>query len=298
MSTRQDDHVSSGQDYTNCVNVELYETGKGALRIFNIAPNDYHRPEVFERTGAVDITCYLEKVIHGVLSPTEYGSIIVMQWFFQPGIGRRISEATINLLFEVESTDSDTELEVRDISFEGTYSLIPTTQQIDTTRGVEATAGIQEVAQANLTAKWERTTTATISDSITLNGGKRLFNHTPPKRIAKWELFENKSQPQGIPTMLKVAMLVARDDEDKFQCRVDFACKTDLKTKLSGIFQKIPKDDPIIFQPDGSDKGKRENRNVTYDAKDLGNICLDDMSDVTYRRVISNGEKIWKSSDP
>ncbi|OBS26147.1 hypothetical protein FPOA_00090 [Fusarium poae] len=280
MSARQDDHVFSGQDYTNCVNVELYETGEGALRIFNLAPNDYHRPEVLERTGAVDITCYLEKVIHGVLSPTEYGSIIVMQWFFQPGPGRRISEAVINLLFEVESSDSDTELEVRDISFEGTYSLIPTTQlllgdfrgllflpkvscqtfphpttqQIATTRGVEATAGVQEVAQANLTAKWERTTTATISDSITLNGGKRLFNHTPPKRIAKWELFENKSQPHGIPSMLKVALLVARDDEEKFQCRVDFACKTDLKTKLAGIFQKIPKDDPIIFQPDGLDK--------------------------------------------
>ncbi|CEI63687.1 hypothetical protein FVEN_g6808 [Fusarium venenatum] len=291
MSTGEENYVEDG---IKCLHLGMYETGVGEFNVFNLATNHYHRYEALERTGAVDITCYLEKVIHGTLSPTQYGSIIVMQWFFQPGPGRRISEATIKLLFEVESSDSDTELEVKYISFEGTYSLMPTTQETSTTRGIEATAGVQEVAQANLTAKWESATTTTASESITLNGGKRLFKNTPPKRIAKWELCENNSQPQGIPGMLRVAVLVARDDEEKFQCRVDFACKTDLKTKLAGMFEKIPKDDPIVFQPDSSDKGKRENRNITYDAKDLGNICLDDLSEVTYRRVITNGEKIWK----
>ncbi|KAF9768542.1 hypothetical protein IL306_014141 [Fusarium sp. DS 682] len=281
------------QDGTECVQVGMYETGEGGLHTFNLAPNHYHRYEALERTGAVDITCYLEKVIHGTISPTEYGTIIVMQWYFQPSLGRRISEATIKLLFEPESSDSDTELEVRDISFEGTYSLMSTTQEESVSRGVEATAGVQQVAQANLTAKWEKTTTRTKSNSIILNGGKRLFKNTPPKRIAKWELSENESLPRGIPGSLKVAVLVARDDEEKFQCRIDFTCKTDLKTKLAGIFQKIPKDDPIIFQPDGSDEGKRKHKNVTYGSKNLG-TSLDDLSDVTYHTVISNGEKVWK----
>ncbi|KAM0226898.1 hypothetical protein ACHAPO_011992 [Fusarium lateritium] len=272
----------------------MYETGVGEPHVFNLAPNHYHRQEALERTGAVDITCYLEKVIHGTLSSDEYGSIIVMKWFFQPSLGRRISKATIKLLFEVASNDSDTELEVRDISFEGSYSLMPTTQENVTTTGIDTTAGVQQVAQANVTAKWEKTTTSAKTDAITLNGGKRLVKNTPPKRIAKWELYENESQPQGIPGMLKVAVLIARDDEEKFQCRVDFDCKTDFRTKMEGVFEKIPKDDPIIFQPDSSDKGRRENKNATYDAKDLGNICLDGLSDLTYRTVITNGEKAWK----
>ncbi|GKU09339.1 unnamed protein product [Fusarium langsethiae] len=228
MPISEEDNKSYERNGKECVNVEMYETGEGGFHVFNLAPNHYHRQEALERTGAVEITGYLDKVIHGTISPTEYGSIIVMQWYFQPGRGRRISEATINLLFEPESSDSDTELEVRDISFEGTYGLMTT------------------------------------------------------------------SQPQGIPGMLRVAVLVARDDEEKFQCRVNFACKTDLKTKLAGMFQRIPKDDPIIFQPDSSDKGRRENKAVTYGIKDLGNMSLDDLSDVTYKRVISNGEKAWK----
>ncbi|KAF5709136.1 intracellular serine protease [Fusarium globosum] len=294
MSGSEEDNTSYNRDGKECVNVEMYQTGEGGFHVFNLAPNHYHRQEALERTGAVEITGYLDKVIHGTISPTEYGSIIVMQWYFQPSRGRRISEATISLLFEPQSSDSDTELEVRDISFEGTYGLMTTSQETATTRGLEATAGVQQVAQANLTAKWESTITTTTSDSITLMGGKRMVNNTPPKRIAEWELQENQSQPRGIPGMLRIAVLVARDDEEKFQCRVNFTCKTDLKTKLAGMFQRIPKDDPIIFQPDSSDKGRRENKGVDYGVKDLGNLSLDDLSDVTYKRVISNGEKAWK----
>lgn len=294
MSVSEGEDTLSARDGQECVKVEMYETGEGEFKTFNLAPNHYHRQEAVERTGAVDITGYLEKVIHGTISPSEYGSIIVMQWFLQPGLGRRISEATIKLTFEPHSSDSDTELEARDISFEGTYGLMTTTQETATTRGLEATAGVQQVAQANLTAKWENAITTTTSDSITLVGRKHLVNNKPPKRIAEWELHENQSQPRGIPGMLRVAVLVARDDEERFQCRVDFKCKTDLKTRLAGWLQKIPKDDPIIFQPDRLDKGRRENKGVIYGVKDLGNMSLDDLSDVTYKRVISDGEKAWK----
>jgi hypothetical protein len=56
----------------------------------------------------------------------------------------------------------------------------------------------------------------------------------------------------------------------------------------------VPKDDPIIFQPNPDDKGTRPNKNVTYGYDELGGVKLDDLCDVTFRTVIKDGLKAWK----
>ena len=273
-------------------NISMYETGAGEGRfsIFNAASDQYHRAEVLQRTGAVDITCSLEKVVHGAMSADSdyYATLIVMQWHFQPKASRRISEATIELLFE---TSSDGELEVERVSFPGTYSLMPTTQEESVTRGAEGTLGIEKIGSLNFTGKLEKTVTAITSDAITLSGGKRLVNNVPPCRVATWTLTENQSQPAGIPASLRVAVLVSRNDLQKFSCKLNFTCKTDLRTSFGSFFKKIPKDDPIIFQPDPEDKGTRPNRNVTYGDEELGSVDLDGLCDVTFRTMISDGLK-------
>ncbi|KAM0514995.1 hypothetical protein ACHAPE_006317 [Trichoderma viride] len=289
-------YATDQQSFAENVNMEMFEAGledDSGFHVFNNGPNHYHRYEAFERTGAVDITCTVEKVVHGALSPTgDYATLMLMQWFFQPKSSHRISEATIELLFEAESEHD--EIEVKDISFSDTYSLMKTTQDESVTMGAEATVGVEQVGQISSTGKWEKTISATTSDAITLSGGKRLVRNTPPYRIAKWTLSENQSRPAGIPASLKVAVLVSRDTEEKFQCRINFNCRTDLKTKLANLFKKIPKDDPIIFQPNPEDRGQRPNQNVTYGDENLGSINLDDLSHVTYRTIISDGEKTWR----
>jgi hypothetical protein len=273
----------------------LYETTDGgAFHVFNTADDQYHREQVLQRTGDVDITCNLEKVVHGAISEESdrYATLIVMQWFFQAKAKRRISEATIQLLFEADSRDTD--VEVEKISFLNTYSLMPTTQEETVTKGGEGTIGVEQYAKLGLTGKWEKSVAKTTSDAITLSGGKRVVDNRPPDRIATWTLAENKAQPCGIPASLKVAVLVTRNDIDKFKCKVHFECKTDLTTSFKGFFKKIPKDDPIIFQPDPNDKGTRPNKNVTYDDNELGKVHLDDLCDVTFRTVITDGQKTWK----
>lgn len=273
------------------ISIDLYETGGeegSGFHVFNTTPNHYHRAEVLQRTGAIDITCKLEKVIHGALSPESdrYASLIVMQWFIQPKGSRRISEATIKLLFEPDSADGD--IEVEDIAFQDTYSLMPTHQEETITKGIEATVGIQQFANLGLTTKWDKSTTSTLSNAITLSGAMRVVNNRPPNRIATWTLSENPSQPSGIPASLKVAVLVSRQDRQKFLCRVNFVCRTDLKTAIQGCFNKIPKDDPIIFQPNPRDKGAGSNKNVTYGHDDLGSVHLNDLCNVTFRTLIPN----------
>ncbi|EWZ33711.1 hypothetical protein IWW34DRAFT_737258 [Fusarium oxysporum f. sp. albedinis] len=294
MSESYQNNLFEDQNGTEGLSLDMYEAGEGDFHVFNVAPDHYHRQEALQRTGAVEINCSIEKVVHGALAPDSdyYATLMVMQWFFQPKNGRRISEATIELLFEAES--SDTEIEVKEVSFPDTYSLMPTTQDESVTKGAETTVGVEQVGQLSLTGKWEKTITKTTSDAITLSGGKRMVKSMPPNRIARWVLSENESQPAGIPTSLKVAVLIIRDDEERFRCKLALECKTDLKTRFQGLFKKIPKDHPIIFQPNPEDKGTRPNKNVTYGDEDLGTVNLDDLSDVTFRRVISDGQKVWR----
>ncbi|KAL5083314.1 hypothetical protein Trisim1_001766 [Trichoderma cf. simile WF8] len=286
--------TSDNEDAIETMKLGMYEAGGeegSGFHIFNVAPNQYHRAEVLQRTGAIDITCRLEKVIHGAMSADSerYATLVVLQWFFQSSNKRRLSEASIELLFEADSGD-DNDVEVERISFDGTYSLMPTTQQENITMGGDAGIGIDQLASFSLSGKWEKVISRQTSDAITLSGGKRVVNNRPPNRIAKWILSENKSQPAGIPASLKVAVLVSRLEEKKFTCQIGLSCKTDTRTAAESFFKKIPKDDPIVFQPDFHDKGTRPNKKVTYGDETLGSIDLNELGDVTFRPVITNGE--------
>ncbi|KAK4244199.1 hypothetical protein C7999DRAFT_35427 [Corynascus novoguineensis] len=284
------------QDAVETVNIGMFETGcveGSGFHVFNIAPDQYHRTEALQRTGAINITCTLEKVVHGIMTndSDRYATLVVMRWLFQPKGWRRISEATIELLFTRNSGGGD--VEVEKVSFHDTYSLMQATQEESVTKGGEGTVGVDQFASLSATGKWEKTVTRTTSHAITLTGGKHLVNNRPPNRIATWTLSEDPSQRAGIPASLKVAVLVSREDREPFSCHLSFTCKTDWATKAQNLFQKIPKDDPIIFQPNPQHKGTRPSRNVVYGDEELDKVDLNNLCDVTFRTVINDGEKMW-----
>ncbi len=284
-------------DTPETVNIGMYETGGeegSGFHTFNVSPTQYHRAEGLVRTGAVNISCALEKVVHGILDAESdrYATLIVMHWHFQPTGTRRISQASIELQFSESQSGGDIELE--NMSFNDTYSLLTTTQEESVTQGGGATVGVDQFASLSANAKWEKTVTQTTSHSITLAGYKDLVNNRPPFRVAKWTLAENPSQHGGVPASLKVATLVSRASQDPFFCNLRFTCTTDWATSVQGLFKKIPKDDPIIFQPDPSDRGTRPNKHVVYGDDELANIDLDGLCDVTFRRVINDGLKTFR----
>ncbi|KAI1416700.1 hypothetical protein F5Y13DRAFT_154505 [Hypoxylon sp. FL1857] len=274
------------------VSLDMFEAGgeEGSdFHVFNIASDHYHRTEALQRTGAIDISCNLKKVIHGAMSPDSdsYATLIVMQWCFKPQRhARRISEATIELVFAADKTDGDVEVEC--ISFDGSYSLMQTTQEETITKGTDVRLGLSYVANLDIGGKWEKTISGQSTDKISVNGGIHLVNNIPPKRKAKWTLLENESQKTGIPASLTVAVLLSRESQDKFDCRLGFTCKTDKRTAAESFFKKVPKDDPIIFQPNPREKGTRPSRNVLYGDDDLGSVDLEKLSDVTFTTVVTD----------
>ncbi|OTA94922.1 hypothetical protein M434DRAFT_70398 [Hypoxylon sp. CO27-5] len=280
------------------VNLDMFEVGgeEGSdFHVFNIASDHYHRTEVLQRTGAIDISCNLEKVIHGAMADDSdrYATLIIMEWCFKPQRHtRRISEATIELVFAPDKHGGD--IEVERISFDGSYSLLQTTQDETVTKGADVSLGISYAANLDLGGKWEKTVSYQSTDAITVNGGIHLINNIPPKRKAKWTLLENESQKTGVPASLTVAVLLSREDQDKFYCRLGFTCKTDKKTAAESFFRKVPKDDPIIFQPNPREKGTRPSRNVLYGDNELGSVDLEKLSDVTFTTLVTDVIKTQK----
>jgi hypothetical protein len=139
------------------VSIGMFESGGeegSGFHVFNMAPNHYHRAEALQRTGAVDISCTLEKVVHGIMAADSdlYATLVVMQWLFQPKGTRRISEATIELRFDGVPGGGD--IEVENISFLDTYSILPMTQEESVTVGGEGTVGVEQVASLGVTGKW------------------------------------------------------------------------------------------------------------------------------------------------
>lgn len=298
--TRLDAHLPSGDenwhddDGVETRTLDLYEAGGdegSGFHVFNLASNHFHRAEVLQRTGAINVICKLEKVAHGAMSAESdrYATLLVMQWIFQPKNTRRISEATIELLFHAGPGGG--EVEVESISFDGTYGLMPTTQQEGTVIGGQTSIGVSNMVGINMGVKWEKRVNKDITNFMKLQGGKFLMKNKPPNCIARWTLSENESQPAGIPASLRVAILVSREDQKMFYCKFAFTCKTDMKTALESCFKKIPKDDPIIFQPDSDEKGIRPHKNATYDDDELGSADVEKLGDVTFNTIITDAQK-------
>lgn len=271
--------------------VAMFESGSegSGFHTKNNPKDPYQRQEVVQRTGAIDIRCSIIDVAHGVMDPeSEYwATLMVLQFRFDPQKRmRRITEASLELLFDV--TDPGNELpEVEAISFDGSYSLLPSKQSESTTVGGQGTLGATQIVNASGTAKWERTVTRETSDKTTVSGGRFVVDNIPPNRIAKWTLLENKTLKSGIPASLQVAVRIQRQDEAIFTCMPTIRCKADKWTSIESFFGKVPEDDPVLLNPDR----KPTNRLMVYDTDNIGAIDLQALGNIVPTTMIQDAEQ-------
>lgn len=271
--------------------VTMFESGsEGSGFHTKNNPNDpYQREEVVQRTGSIDIRCSILDVIHGVMDPESdyWATLIVLQFRFDPQKRmRRISEATLELLFDV--TDPANELpEVEAISFDDHFSLLPSKQSESTTVGGQGTLGATQIVTASGTAKWEKTVTRETSDRTTVSGARYVVDNIQPNRIAKWTLLENKTLKSGIPASLQVAVRIRRQDEAVFTCMPTIRCKADKWTSIESLFGKVPEDDPVLLDPER----KPTNRLMVYDTDNIGAIDLQALGNIVPTTMIQEAER-------
>lgn len=244
--------------------ISLERTGDAgsSFRTQNM-PGQLQRQSLVDRGSNSDFTVQgdLINVIHGRFSPDgKPATLIVAEFrFLSADSSRRFRAATIELQF-AESLDPDSkgfdDPEVVRIAPAGNNYLNPTQEVWTTTRtsSASAVAGVDS-AKLGGSLSWEISKSFEKEYQAVVNGAVRLEGRNYGKKNqARWNLLENASSRDAIPSLLRTGVLLVRKDNEDFLATIKIKAKVDILHSLHSKFQNLlgttPKDDPVFFDPD------------------------------------------------
>ena len=276
----------TGEDLPS-FDIEMFPTGddQSGFHTQNDPSSPYQRKNIIERKGVIDIRCSSVDVVHGKFDDYSYGTLLVLQFRFDPRkLARRIASADISLKFS-GATQNGPRPEVHAISLNNRFSMMETTQNEEITKGGNLQLGLTafQGLQAGGDVKWEKTTKADVTDATTVTGSIDLigFNYGP-RNCASWLLMENATRKTGVPAFLRTGVLLKRKDNEPFRCVVEIKAKADFRSELEEMFGSKPKDDPVLFDPEC----KPTNHLMQYPTENLGEFDLDLVTDVTFMTML------------
>jgi hypothetical protein len=217
----------------------------------NFRTNDAYRGQV-ERVDVADkgkklnLQVTLVDVIHGTFrektaeidpktsSPvlsSVLATLIIADFRFTSHGPRRFKRAKIELRFKGANDENDSNPPaVCEIAPMGSWGLQKTEKTRENTRGAKLTAGGTFVANVSGELDWNLTETITSWDEATIDGvNTQRDRHIEPKNAAVWSMAENDGIEKGIPSLLRTAILLKRNNDNDFYCFV----KVDTKVNLS-----------------------------------------------------------------
>jgi hypothetical protein len=264
---------------------------QGSAYHFKNDPSDpLQRKNWTERKKEVDIRASCLDIVHGLLAQEQpvFCTLLVLEFRFDPRKhGRRILSADIELRF---SSDGGSDPEVARISPIGRLSLVPSSQEEVTTHATELSAGSAASLPVDLGVSWtwSKAVTKTVSDAATVIGSIDTLGRTwGKKNSASWTLMENRMTRTGIPSCMRAAILLFREDEEPFKCDFTIKAKTDWQTSLRNLLGSTPPDDPVLFDPTLAST----NNLRVWDELALGSLDIDSLSDITHSTVLESATK-------
>lgn len=287
----QDPNEVSSTGELPSFDIYLFKTGDAGshFRTQNDPSNPWQRANYIERKSAVDIRCSCLDVVHGDFSASSdlFATLIVLDFHLdERKLKRRFRSVDIELEFKGMDI-GDTGPEVFAMYPYGRMSIVPTTQHEDTTRSLNLQLGgaapIGGIT-ATGTVGWEKSIARDTGDQTTVTGSIDLKGRNyGPSNCVSWTLLENKTTHTGLPESMRTAVLLKRTDEDPFQCVVKIDAKVDIRSTLERVSGRVPKDDPVLFQPE---LGSTDNLQK-YNKKELGKFELESVCDVTFRTFLA-----------
>ncbi|KAK4862847.1 hypothetical protein LT330_002980 [Penicillium expansum] len=280
----------------------LEESGEdGGYHTQNDPKNPWQRQTITERRGPVDIRCKSREVIHGRLSPEssdewEYATFLVYDFFFN-AMQRFRRIASVNITFEFSSSEPGTPgPQIYAASPFGQYSMMEVEQEETYMREGEAKADVSPVTGANLggSYKWSREISRTTTHDT------RLIGNTITDKYGReigvnWALLENDETNTGVPSFMRTAILLKRQQNTDFECSVKIKTTADWKTELKRFSASKGKDDPILFDPE---LPPTNNLRKDYDTRNLGESAKpEDCIGVTFYTTLGNVVKTRVQGD-
>ena len=267
-----------------------------SFRTKNDPSAPYQRTNVTERKGALDIRCTCLDVIHGLVSPDadEFATLIILNFRFDSRkTARRILAVNITLQFAPEK-HGDPEPEVFQIEPYDSMVMVQTTQTEEkkTTAGVNLGAPPLVGVELGAELGWERSVNRETTDATKVIGSIDLLGRTYGNAdSASWSLIENSTTKTGVPSTMRTAILLKRQDEKPFRCDFKIEAKVDPKSSMERSFQRLfggrSNDDPLLFDPQLPPTNKLQ----TYDLTALGSVDLGSLSGVTFQSVLDSAVK-------
>lgn len=275
-----------GDDEGTTFKIELSPYDEGDEDSTYRTQNDPSRPQqrsnIVERQGAVDVRCVAADVVHGTLAPYgEAATLLVFDFQFDPRKrARRIIEAHMSFTFASEDAAPDPV--VLNVAPKGRMVVVPTQQTESTTRrALGLSLGL------NAGVQWEKSVSRETHDATTVIGSIDLVgrNYGTSNGVS-WALLENRSVATGVPAFVRTAILLQRPDPDAaFHATVTIRAQANLRSSIGKLFGRIPRDDPILYNPSLPPTNKLRK----YDADNLGKLDLNDISAVAFNNSGTSG---------
>ncbi|KAL0939167.1 uncharacterized protein CTRU02_205777 [Colletotrichum truncatum] len=255
----------------------------------NDREDPFQRSNVVQRKGAVDVKCTCVDIIHGSWGEDDddaRATLLVLLFRFDPRRrARRVALANIEFVFFDSQGRHRKNPEVAFMSFDDSFSLVPTQRTESMTRGAEGTVGGGLLgAELSGTVKWEHRVEEETTDAAHVVGSiDRLGAPAGPSNAATWTLRENATTKKGVPAAMRVGIVLKRSTDDDFFCTVKLETEVDLKTRVEQLFGGRDSDDPILFRT----QLPPTNKLMKYNVDNLGDFDLSLVEDVTVTTVKS-----------
>lgn len=208
----------------------------------------------------------------------------------------RIKEAEIDFLFQPGKGNNAGPL-VAAVKPKGTHTMNDTEEKNTRSLAVEGSLGAN-IAGSDIGAKiTPSTTTEKTTTHATAVVGSTPANEHGDCLNARWSLLENGSQENGIPTFLRVVILLRRDDHAEFVCIPSIEAKLDLKSRLYTLLSSEVPDDAITFDPEYEPFIDEKEIKVEIDPENLGALDLDTLWDITFHNRFGQPIKPSKATD-
>ncbi|KAL4925443.1 uncharacterized protein BDV17DRAFT_283986 [Aspergillus undulatus] len=233
------------------------------------------------------VSCNAKAMIHGEMGggSSKMATLLVYEFKFRSYRGARLKEADI--LFEFKPQPGATGgISVAKVRPDGIHKMEKTEQS--ESHGLWAGVNGAALQAVGLEAGAEHSVEK-VAKYHTVVTGDRPQDDWGDYYEAHFSLSENKSQGDGIPSVLTACILLARDNDDDFACVPTISVKPNFMTSVATLFSARDKDDPVVFsveEPRFDLLGDR----VEIDSSNLGSVDLDKLWDCTmysdYREAI------------
>ncbi|KAA8915034.1 hypothetical protein FN846DRAFT_885568 [Sphaerosporella brunnea] len=279
--------------------VAMVETGEeddeASFRLRNVPEGEMQRQHVLQQEASnLGLQADLVSVVHGTLSPDgPAATILVIDFRFQGSRsrGRRFREATIAVQFAHGDSEIGGTLDPEVVSIVpfGSFSRNPSSQEIATT--ISANLAANPGGFVDIGGSWQRMKSMQKVKFTTLHGMKRIEGRVyGTQNSAQWKLAENDNDRHGIPSVLRVAILVKPKSSDSFRASIAVDVKTDL---IHGAIMSVKRFrgraivDPVYFD----EEDNREPLNPEL----LGKIDLENLSEFDLEGIVSIGPSVSTS---